>query len=113
MQYKELIAMLDRDDAAQSVYNLLREGLTNAVAIPEVETDADQAAHHLLGCTNYMALLAVYTTADDLRPDEPGAAQVVSNMADGHLRVLTDAVLWMRAPVGPNICKAAPDAQTD
>lgn len=107
MDYNEVVGMINNPDyerARQSVYSLIREGLTNGAAIPEVETETEQAAHHLLGCVNYLALITVYATAGDMRDDEPLAAAVVSEMADERLMLLTDAVLAARGPVGEHIC---------
>jgi hypothetical protein len=92
--------------AKQSMYLMLREGLTNGAAIPEVETEAEQAAHHMLGCDNYLALITTYATAEDVRKDEPMAAAVISTMCDEHLMLLTQAVLSARGPIGEHKCVA-------
>lgn len=91
--------------ARQAVYKLLREGLVNGAVIPEVETDTEQVAHFLLGCDNYMAMITIYATADDMRPDEPAAAAIISTVADEHLMLLTDAILAARGPIGERKCE--------
>lgn len=93
------------DKARQAVYKMLREGLVNGAVIPEVETDTEQAAHFLLGCDNYMAMITIYATADDIRPDEPAAAAIISTVADEHLLLLTDAILAARGPIGEHKCE--------
>lgn len=90
--------------AKQAMYKLLREGITNAAAIPEVETEPELAAHHMLGCANYLALVTIYATAEDIRADEPMAAAVIVTMADEHLMLLTQAVLAARGPIGEHPC---------
>jgi hypothetical protein len=94
----------DREHARQALYKLLRQGLTNAAAIPDVETEAEQAAHHMLGCDNYLALVNVYALIEDVRKDEPAAAAVISTMADEHLMLLVQAVLLARGPIGEHKC---------
>jgi hypothetical protein len=107
MRYSDVTGLLEqpREQARQSLYKLLRQGLTNGAAIPEVETEPEQAAHHMLGCTNYLALITVYATVDDMRPDEPLAAAVVSEMADERLMLLVDAIMAARGPVGEHVCE--------
>jgi hypothetical protein len=102
--YKEIQALL-QDRAEDKLYDMMRQGLTNAAAIPEVETEPEQAAHHLLGCDNYMALVIIYQSADDARPDEPNVAQIITDLADSHLRVLTKAVMYMGGPIGQHKCQ--------
>jgi hypothetical protein len=107
VNYDDVAAMIENPDlekARQAVYAMLRQGLTNGAAIPEVETETEQAAHHLLGCTNYLALLTVYATVEDMREDEPLAAAVVAEMGDERLMLLTDAILAAHGPVGEHRC---------
>lgn len=96
-----------RQEAVGRLFALFREGITNSVAIPDIETEADQAAHHLLGCDNYTALLIVYAAADDFVDDDdvpPAVIDIVKTMADRYLRQLADQVVAMRGPIGPNNC---------
>ena len=99
MNIKEIRTLMTQPLAEAKLYELLRQGLTNAAAIPEVETEPEQAAHHLLGCDNYMALIILYQTAEDAR-DEPDVVKILTDLADNHLRTLTRAVLQTRGPVG-------------
>lgn len=95
-------------NAAVGMYRLMRQGLLDGAALPEIQTDAEQAAHQLLGCANYTAIQQVYTVALDLRSvgDEAmrDAALIVELMADDHLRRCADAVIAARGPIGVNGC---------
>lgn len=107
MVVEELMAIFNEPAAGARICGLLREGLTNGAAIPEIETEAEQAAHYLLGCVNFQALMMVYATANDLSDEneEADVRRVVSDMADAYLRTLVDAVMFMRGPVGQHICE--------
>lgn len=99
--------MLDQRDAEKVLWDLCRQGLLDAVAIPEVETEADQVAHQLLGCINYSALLAVYATAEDMRRQSGVPSEVCDTamlIADQFLVDLVKAVVLIRAPLGPPCC---------
>lgn len=107
MYLDEVMNIVDDDNrerAKQAMYQLLRQGLTNAAAIPEIETEPEQAAHHMLGCDSYLALVHTYATAEDLRADEPMAAAVIVTMCDEHLMLLTEAVINQRGPIGEHRC---------
>lgn len=109
MNLQDVDNIMTSERAEERLYLLMREGLTNAVAIPDVMTEADQAAHHMLGCVNYMALIATYGAADDMRHDESttdelAAAAVITDLADSHLRILTQAIIYLRGPIGPHRC---------
>lgn len=106
MMVEDLKAMFDEPAAGARIFALLREGLTNGAAIPEIETEAEQAAHYLLGCVNFQALMMVYATANNLSdPEDAEVRRVVSDMADTHLRDMVAAVMFMRGPVGLHICE--------
>lgn len=94
--------LINQDDALQRMYRLFREGLVTAATIPDLETEAEAVAHHLLGCANYNALLHVYESADVLRRDGEDEAMVdaLTEMADMFLQVSTAAVLSFRGPIG-------------
>lgn len=94
-----------REEATQAMFKLMRQGLTNGAAIPEVETEAEQAAHHMLGCDNYLAIINMYATADTLREDEPTAAAIISSVTDEHLMTLTKAVIGAHGPIGVHNCE--------
>lgn len=98
-----------QSQAGQKLYELMRQGLTAAATIPEVTTDAEAAAHQLLGCDSYQALIIMYQSADAVRPDEPNVAQIITDLADGHLRTLTQAVIFMRGPIGRHTCEKGAD----
>jgi hypothetical protein len=89
------------------LFHLFREGLMNGVVLPEVQTESEQAAHQLLGCDRYSALLAVYGTALDLRDDPelgPGVAELVEEMANHRLILFAQEIVRNRAPLGPHTC---------
>ncbi|HJT92938.1 MAG TPA: hypothetical protein VJ777_13480, partial [Mycobacterium sp.] len=98
MNVNDLTDMIAADEAADKLFDLFRQGLTNAVAIPEVETEGDQAAHQILGCTNYSALLVLYGVIDDLVVEDSDdqvqpskdVVEAIRNIADDHLRKLCD-----------------------
>lgn len=108
MYYQEIIDMMELpvERATQAMFTLLRQGLTNGACIPEVETEAEQAAHHMLGCDNYRALIVLYATVEDMRRDDDAraSAQIVNDITDEHLMLLTKAIIAARGPIGEHTC---------
>jgi hypothetical protein len=59
----------------------------------------------LLGCDSYQALIIIYQSADDVCRDEPNVAQIITDLADSHLRTLTQAVMYMGGPISTQTCE--------
>lgn len=97
-----------REATIKRLYALFREGLTNSAAIPEIQTEADQAAHALLGCVEYTALSVIYEAAEDVvaDPDVPNdVADVVKAMGDGRLAELCQRIVDKGGPIGEHYCQ--------
>lgn len=101
---KELRAMFDQADAEEALYTMFRQGLIDNAALPEVSTEAGEAAHVLLGCHSFSALHFVYGGALDVRETMTDAdgpvADAIEAVADAYLREQVAAVVAMRGPVG-------------
>jgi hypothetical protein len=92
----------------QRLFHLFREGLLNAVALPEIESEPEQAAHQLLGCERYSAMLAIYGLADSINEDlelgGPPVANWIQDAADRRLLEFAQELVRNRAPLGPHTC---------
>jgi hypothetical protein len=109
MNTKEVRALINQDDAAEKMYDMFRQGIIDGATLPEVTTDAEDAAHSMLGCDNYSALREVYNTAIALREDPhyDHPAEVIETielMADSYLREQVDGIIAARGPIGNADC---------
>jgi hypothetical protein len=107
MNLMEMKVLVD-DGAVNKLFDLFRQGLVDAAAVPELQTEGESAAHHMLGCDNYIALIAIYGTALAFQ-ETPGeapesAVEKIFEIADTHLRRQVLAVVDACGPIGTHTC---------
>lgn len=106
----DITALIEQADAADALFRMFRQGFSNGIHIPQVETDAEHLAHIYLGCDTFNALQFVYAAALGARDDDEYADVVeifdtVDTIADDYLRTQVAAVIAARGPVGGHTCK--------
>lgn len=95
-----------RIGAVRALADMFREGLADAIALPEVRSDADVATHELLGCEMYLNMFLLATFVTDLRNGDtpPEALGYFERLLRGQLVTLASAVTLRRGPVGEHSC---------
>lgn len=103
MNTEDIVKRCDQADGQSALYQLFRDGLVAAATVPELETEAEKAAHHFLGCANFGVLLGAYEHADSWRRGDDadeGTAAAWTEMADLFLRSNVQAVVAVRGAIG-------------
>jgi hypothetical protein len=102
--------LVEEADAADRLYSLFKQGLMDGAALPEVRTEAEEAAHYLLGCSSFNALAFMYTAVCFLRNDDEiinmssKDIDTLELIGDAYLREQVDAVVAFRGAVGAVTC---------
>jgi hypothetical protein len=96
-----------RREAAEKLARILREGLDDAIAIPQVNSEAEEIAHAVLGCVWHTAMLIMVETATKRVP--AGAPRAVRNNIDSVINSKLYHLALMAvnrgAPIGPSKCR--------
>ena len=97
----------DQRGAAVALRNAFLEGLRDAAAVPEViSSDADVAAHKLLGCDMFMAMLVLASSVDALPPQASEVTRhYLERLLGRELEALAIQVIENRGPIGSNYCE--------
>lgn len=94
--------------ATAALAKMFREGLNDALALPEIQTDADVATHALLGCEKHMHVYMLASFVSDTRNAKdvpPSAVAYMEGLLSRELLLMAAAVTRGRGPIGETKCQ--------
>lgn len=92
--------------AIAKITKMFIEGLNDAVTLPEVHSEAEEATHYLLGCSMYMTMFLLMSFKHDVDNDDtPEASKVyIGDLVIDNLTRLATCVVSNRGPIGEHAC---------
>lgn len=104
--YEELIR--DQHNATLAIAKIasvFQEGLNDTVHMPEVHSEAAEAAHYLLGCTRWSAMLLLADLINDARTNDATDAVLdyLETILQDHLVSHASHVCAHAGPIGDHL----------
>lgn len=92
-----------RREAAERLARTFREGLDNAVSIPEVCTEAEEVTHAILGCIWHTTMMILRDTVEQIPEGVPDRVRDnVNSVINSKLYNLALMAVNRGAPIGPS-----------
>lgn len=101
--YIEIPAGATRQQAAERLAKVFRDGLNDGVSVPEIHTEAEDVTHHLLGCVWHTAMIILVEAS--LKMPANIAIRIrdnVDSVINSKLYRLALMVITRGGPIGPD-----------
>lgn len=91
--------------AVAKIVNVFQEGLNDTIHMPEVHSEAAEAAHYFLGCTRWAAMLLLADLINDSRTNDATDAVLVylGTILQDHLVSHASHVVNHAGPIGDHL----------